>query len=267
MHVRLFQVDALRIEAGHWNAQEVRSPFWRFYRNEDAGAYVVLHGQGGRRYPFAPGRVYFVPAGVRFSCGNEAPFRHFYVHFDVVGLPSLTMRALFDGPVALPPDTAFESSVADFAQEAAMSRPLGLGQQCRAKALVYEGFARHLEALPVVERVAGLQRAEALEPVAPAVRHIEERLAERITVAELAARCCLSEDHFARKFKECVGSTPLSYITERRVTLAAQRLVFTEDSLDSIAAACGFGTREYLTRVFTRATNLPPAAYRKAGRR
>jgi AraC-like DNA-binding protein len=266
MHLRLFTVDAPRLEAGRWSKQHVRSAYWRFYRNEDDGAYIVLPENGGERFPLQAGRVYFVPAEVHFSCGNDAPFRHFYVHFDVVGLPRLTMRSLFGGPVALPHDTDFEEQIAAFARQVRASPLLDLGTQCRAKALIYEGFARHLDTLSPEERAAGLRLATELEPVAPAIRHIETRLSETLPVAELAALCCLSPDHFARRFKGCVGQTPLAYITERRITRAAQQLLFTHDGLDAIALSCGFGTREYLTRVFTRAVGIPPAAYRKSGR-
>jgi AraC-like DNA-binding protein len=264
MHIRLFIVHVLRLASGNWNTDNVQSPFWRFYQNADAGGYLDL--PDGARLPLSPGRLYFVPAGVRFSCGNDAPFRHFYIHFDVVGLPSLTMRALFDGPVALAACPEFEARVTLFAASLATLPTLDIGGQCRAKALVYEGLARYLDGLPSETRERGLRQTAALEPVAPAIRHIESHLSEPLTIPGLAALCCLGPDHFARRFKECVGQTFGAYLRERRVMRAAQRLRFSDDSLDAIAHDCGFGNRNYMTRVFSATLGVPPAAYRKAGR-
>src|SRR4029079_1993439 len=111
----LFMVDALTLGAGRWNTRDVQSPYWRFYQNRDDGGHLAL--PNGSQFPLIPGRVSFVPPGVRFSCGNARPFRHFYIHFDMIGLPRLTIRALFDGPVALEADAAFEGRVTAFARE------------------------------------------------------------------------------------------------------------------------------------------------------
>jgi AraC-like DNA-binding protein len=264
VHIRLFTVDVLTLGAARWNTRDVQSPYWRFYQNRDDGGFLDL--PDGSRLALQAGRVYFVPAGVRFSCGNAAPFRHFYVHFDVTGLPQLTMRYLFGGPVALPHAPSFEMQAAAFAREVAASPTLDIAGQCRAKALVYEGFARYLNALPEEARERGLRRAESLEPVAPAIDHIETHLGDPLPVQALAALCFLSSDHFARRFRGCVGQTPGAYIRERRIARAAQMLLFTERSLDEIAAVCGFGNRSYLTRVFTRTMEASPAAYRRTGR-
>jgi AraC-like DNA-binding protein len=263
LHVRLFTVDALTIAAGRWNTRDVRSPFWRFYRNEGGGASLLL--DGGAAFPLEAGRVYFVPAGVRFSCRNDAAFAHFYAHFDLVGLPSLTLRTLFTAPVALARDAAFEGRVADFADAVRQSSALDLAGQCRAKGLVCEALARSLSALPPEGRELPGERARRLEAVAPALLWIESHPGQPVGVPELAALCCLSPDHFARRFRECVGQPPGRYLLERRVTQAARLLLLTDDSLESIATACGLGNRHYLTRVFTRSTGVSPAAYRREG--
>lgn len=266
MHLRLFMADALDIRRGQWNAQNVHSAFWRFYQNVDDGAFLtVLDGPNAGRFDLAAGRVYFVPAGVRFSCGNEAAFRHFYIHFDVAGLPRLTLHSLFDAPVALPPDADFEASVADFAEYVRGTTELDFAGQCRAKSLVYEGLARYLESLPAVLRRRAVERAAAMEPVSPALEHIEANLSASLSVPQLAALCCLGPDHFARVFKSCVGATPAAYLIERRATRAAQLLLFTDRTIDAIAQTSGFGNRNYFTRRFTQIMGVPPAAYRRNG--
>lgn len=265
LHVRLFQAETLFLPAGRWNTQNVRSPFWRLYRNRHESAFLVL--SNGSRYELCAHRVHFVPAGVSFSCGSTCDFEHFYVHFDVLGMSALTAAVLFDGPITLPTDDDFEHRLdlmSDRIRKA--DHPLDLGGRCRVKALVYEGMARYLESLSPDRWERGIRAAEQGEPVAPALRLIDENIGETLYVAELAASCCLSPDYFARRFRECLGQTPVAFITRRRITLASQRLLFTSDSLDKIAADCGFGSRFYFSRVFARVTGISPAAYRKSAR-
>jgi AraC-like DNA-binding protein len=265
VHIRLFQAETLFLPAGQWNAQNVRSPFWRLYRNRHESAFLVL--PTGSRYELCAHRVHFVPAGVSFSCGSTCDFEHFYIHFDVLGMSTLTAAVLFDGPITLPADDDFEHRLdlmSDRIRQA--NRPLDLGGRCWAKSLVYEGMARYLGSLSPDHWERGIRAAELGEPVAPALRLIEENLGGTLHIAELAASCCLSPDHFGRRFRECLGQTPVAFITHRRVTVASQRLLFTSDSLDKIATDCGFGSRFYLSRVFSRETGISPAAYRKSAR-
>ncbi len=101
------------------------------------------------------------------------------------------------------------------------------------------------------------------EALAPALMHIEEQPANSLTVPQMAALCCLSPDHFARRFKAVIGQAPNEYLREQRVMRAAQMLLFSTKTLDEIADLCGFGSRHYLTRVFAQVMGVPPAAYRR----
>lgn len=262
LHLRLFEAACIPISR-EWNAQNVQSSFWRFYRNRQGGASLELDDEV---YPLDSGRLYFVPAGVHFHCRNAGPTEHFYVHFDVIGLPSIAVRELFGGPVRLPPSPSLERAVDRLSLEITGRRVPGAAARCRLQATLYEAFAVYFDALPSVQMERSLERAARLEPVRPALEHIETHLARTISNAELAALCCLSEDYFIRRFRECVGQSPAQYVQERRVTRAAQRLLFTSDTIERIAEETGFGSRFYFTRVFTRQTGVSPAAYRKAER-
>jgi AraC-like DNA-binding protein len=265
LHIRLFQVETLALAAGRWNAQNVRSPFWRLYRNGSDSAFLML--PDGVCYGLSAERIHFVPADVSFSCGSVADFDHFYIHFDVLGMSSLMMGVLFEGPITLPANADLENRLEKMTYRVkSEASPLDLAARCQVKALVYESLALCLEALLPERWERGVRAAERGEPVAPALQVIEANLSQPLPIPELAACCCLSPDYFARRFRECIGQTPGAYITHRRVTRASQQLLFTNDSLEKIAADCGFGSRFYLSRVFTRETGISPAAYRKTAR-
>jgi AraC-like DNA-binding protein len=263
VHLRCFMMDTLVIPKDTWNAQNVQSPFWRLYCNADAGAFIVL--ADGTRFSFAPHTVYLIPAGVYFSCGNDKQFTHFYIHFDIVGIPRLTLKTLFEHPVAIPntENPPLAERILSFAQTIAHQPTLTLAHQCQAKAFLYESIGVHLAHISEERLAISLARAEACEPVAPALEYIENHLDTPLHLSDLASSCFLSPDYFGKRFKECVGQTPIEYIQERRILEAAQRLLFSTESIENIASSCGFGNRFYLTRLFTKQMGVPPATYRK----
>jgi len=95
------------------------------------------------------------------------------------------------------------------------------------------------------------------------VDYIEANLDESLALDQLAAQACLSPFHFSRLFKEATGSTPLRYVTERRVQAAKQALASEDSSLVDVALEHGFGSLDNFIRVFRRSTGDTPARYRK----
>lgn len=263
LHVRLFTAQVLTLEALCWNAKDVLSSFWRLYYNFSEGAFLRLPAG---LYPLAARRLYFIPAGVRFGCHNPERVRHFYLHFDLIGLPAWTLREIFSGPLAVPLEASLQNLAKQLSGVLEQQGETGLITQCRLKALVYQALAAYLETLPPETLLHCAQVATAQGMLLPALHHIEENIARSISNARLAALCHLSEDYFIRQFRRSTGQSPLQYILARRVTLAAQRLLFSEDSIEQIAQATGFANRFYFSRVFTRHTGIAPAAYRKASR-
>jgi transcriptional regulator GlxA family with amidase domain len=79
----------------------------------------------------------------------------------------------------------------------------------------------------------------------------------------LAAAAAMSLRHFARVFTAEVGETPGRFVERVRVEAARRELETTDDTLDVVAARCGFGTGETLRRVFQRRLGVAPDFYRR----
>lgn len=92
---------------------------------------------------------------------------------------------------------------------------------------------------------------------------IREHFAEDISPADIAAAAGVCERECFRCFKQELGTTPLSSLTDFRVRKAAELLRETDRSVTDIAAACGFATSSYFGKVFRRRMNLSPLAYRR----
>jgi transcriptional regulator GlxA family with amidase domain len=82
-------------------------------------------------------------------------------------------------------------------------------------------------------------------------------------VPTMAAAAAMSLRHFTRVFATEVGETPAKFVERVRLEAARNELETTNDTLDVIAARCGFGTAESLRRVTQRHLGVAPDAYRR----
>ena len=92
---------------------------------------------------------------------------------------------------------------------------------------------------------------------------IEARLADEISLDDLAAEACLSPYHFSRLFREATGMPPHRYVMDRRIETAKEKLKLSRSSLVDLALDCGFGSQANFTRVFRKATGLTPGHFRE----
>lgn len=102
-------------------------------------------------------------------------------------------------------------------------------------------------------------------PVGVALRAIHSAPAQPWTVGSLAARAGVSRSALAARFRHEVGDTPSAYLTHWRLALAADLLLDTDATLDSIAARVGYGSPFSLSAAFSRRFGVSPRAFRTRG--
>jgi AraC-like DNA-binding protein len=230
------------------------------YVNGEAGGYLeVADGV----YPVTPNRAHFVPAWVRIRCRNPEVLRHFYVHFDTVGVSSSVLRRVFTRPLCSDRPLRYKDvAPADLCEAQGVLRK-DLPTYCHVKSLVYREFLRLFSVLPDTQ--AGLieRLVTGRHEFAPVIEYIDDHLSNPLSNDLLARIRHMSKSHFIRRFHKLLGQTPAEYVRERRVASAAIRLIFTDESIETIAASHGFPNRYYFSRVFKALTGIPPAAYRK----
>ena len=97
-----------------------------------------------------------------------------------------------------------------------------------------------------------------------AVRAVmEERLAEPLPLAELAAVAGLSVSQFGRQFKVRTGVAPHRFLLRLRVDRACRLLRTDPATIAEIAVRCGFSHQEHLTRVMRAQLDTTPGAVRR----
>ena len=94
--------------------------------------------------------------------------------------------------------------------------------------------------------------------------YIEQNISEPLSLSTLARQCFYNPSYFSRVFKEKFGVPLTTYVGQRRMELAKQRLRTTEEPVAQIALECGFSTAGAFYRVFERECGVTPSSYRLA---
>ena len=92
---------------------------------------------------------------------------------------------------------------------------------------------------------------------------IEDRLADPITLGELATVAGLSPTYFGAQFRAATGLRPHEYVLRKRIQRAQQLLLETNDPVIEIALSVGFQTQAHFTRVFSRFVSDTPFQWRQ----
>lgn len=93
-----------------------------------------------------------------------------------------------------------------------------------------------------------------------ALRYINNNLDSELSVDLLAAMCYLSRYYFMRRFKEATGYTVHSYICQKRLTAAAEKLD-EGHSVTEAALSVGFSEYSSFLRAFKKMYGLTPSEY------
>ncbi|MGK4598374.1 helix-turn-helix domain-containing protein [Amycolatopsis sp. w19] len=100
--------------------------------------------------------------------------------------------------------------------------------------------------------------------VRAAVAMMRDRLADPLSVAEIAGEVHLSVYHFIRVFKEKTGETPHRFLGRLRIEEARRLLRSTDLPIAAIAGRCGFATPGALSAAFLKHTGSRPSEYRNS---
>ncbi len=101
--------------------------------------------------------------------------------------------------------------------------------------------------------------------ISAAAIYIENRLAEKLSISEIAQAVGLSSFHFQRLFFASVGESVAEYIKRRRMEHAA--IVLTQDEtrpVIDIALETGFDTHSAFSRAFKSHFGLAPSDFRES---
>lgn len=177
----------------------------------------------------------------------------------LAGLPAL-VRVNVRGSNA---GTWLEASVRYALAEARSPRPGGAGVLAKLSEVLF------IEVLRLYMNEQGEGRTGWLAGVGDrivgaALNALHKSPAHAWTLDELARTAGSSRSVLAERFQQLVGSSPMQYLTQWRMLLAANLLSRSNAPLASIAEDVGYQTDTAFSRAFRREYGAPPAAWRRS---
>ena len=109
----------------------------------------------------------------------------------------------------------------------------------------------------------GLLRLAGNPRIAPALNAMLNDPAHPWTLPELAALCHMSRATFVRQFEKGVGKTAGDFLTDVRMTAAAQALKAPDTTMGAVAALVGYQSDAAFQRAFKHHMGFTPAQWRK----
>ncbi|MBO4505417.1 MAG: helix-turn-helix transcriptional regulator [Lachnospiraceae bacterium] len=99
--------------------------------------------------------------------------------------------------------------------------------------------------------------------IAPALDYIHNNYMQDFTIDDLAHVCEMSPTHFRRMFQSIMGTNPLDYLNNYRITKASMLLRSTEIPVLEISEEVGFRSVSSFNRHFADITGTSPLKWRK----
>lgn len=210
------------------------------------------------RFRVRPGQVLVVPPSVvhTYGASADAPWTVWWMH----------VRGTDVGPL-------LQASGATPAEPV-----LTLPDVTRPVALVEEALQgmEHDDSLATLQEAAGAAwHALALltgrrqdvpyerkDPVQAAIEHLRRHLADKISVADLAATAGFSPSHFSALFRRVTGCGPHEYQTRLRMTRSRQLLDTTDLPVHVIARTVGYEDPLYFSRQFRAVHGITASEHR-----
>lgn len=106
----------------------------------------------------------------------------------------------------------------------------------------------------IVEYTDGLSKYK----LQSAIDHINDNLAEDLSLKRMSEQVGISQYHFARLFKQSTGFSPYQYVIKTRIERGKQLLLQGKMSISEIALEVGFADHSQFTRHFKRLTGVTP---------
>ncbi|MEE1898115.1 helix-turn-helix domain-containing protein [Flavobacterium rakeshii] len=100
------------------------------------------------------------------------------------------------------------------------------------------------------------------EPIRKAQEFIEQNIAEKISIDELADKFAIGRRHFDRRFKKATNNTAGEYIQRVKIEAAKKQLETSNKNINEIMYEVGYNDTKTFRNLFKKLTGLSPVEYR-----
>ena len=239
------------VQAGpDWRGESVNTTFSRLYMVEAGAAWMK---SGDQLIHMEPGNTYLIPPGTAVCFGCPQEIRKLYFHVSLRKPDRYDLLQPLDRVCAMPTPAGWLETMKRLQHSGTLFDALLLKQYLLQFLIL---FAQQEQLPPEKIRVNSPHVCQCIEL-------IRQQLSAKLTVAQLAGHCYISQRQLSSLFQKELGVTPGQYLDDQ-VLLKAQRLLIqSTDSIGCISEALGFSDQFYFSRKFKKHFGQTPLQYRK----
>ena len=234
-----------------WHYPKSALPMSRLYYSKTDGGILEY---GNTKIYTQPGKVYLVPANFRFGYTvAESGWEKLFVHFVI--LRSDGYDLLSDIPKICEYDFGLKETEELIDMYNSNDTKSSFAFKCR----IYETVWAILEQ----ENFVSKNEVTYSTLVKNAMDYVKSHLSIKLSIAEIAAECFISESLLSKRFREECGITLGKYIDDLVFFSAQNMLIGTNLSISRISEELGFCDQFYFSRRFRQFAGISPRYYRK----
>lgn len=128
---------------------------------------------------------------------------------------------------------------------------------------IFDEYICYYEIIKILSVIARRKTTTIPPYLADTLAYIREHYAEKITIDQLADSARLSSSHFFAVFKNALGVSPIAYLRNYRLTMAADLILNSDMTITEIADVVGINDPIYFNKIFRKAYQMSPTRYRQ----
>ena len=204
-----------------------------------------------------PGEMLIIPAGIHHSthATPDPDSRQLWVSFQFE-TAGKNIFSLFEFPCVIKPSDPKKA-------ETLMLKALEQG----SRSSLYATYRQNAAIIELVTYFLEESDARITESkiynIENIIQYIDNNLNHRFTLEEISKMAHLHPTHFIRQFKKLTGTTPMNYITAKRMYYAWSKLANTNMPISEIMERIGYSDHALFSRTFKKYYKASPKNYRK----
>ncbi|TKG91579.1 AraC family transcriptional regulator [Puteibacter caeruleilacunae] len=239
-----------------WQMENDNTPYARLYYIKKGTGTMTTHGE---HFTFKPNHLYLVPPRGNLAYNYIADLEIWWVHFTIKIFDSIDLFDYLSYDIEHVPiniaytEEEMKQLVMTVKSNDVQSHLIGNGLLLK---LIGPYFSdQHNNPCDI--------KMEKIKRLAPAISYIDNHLAEKITLEQLASEVRYERTYFSTIFKETFNISPSHFIMRKRIERAMFMLETTNYILEEIAERLGFSDAYHLSKTFKQFTGYAPTVYRK----
>lgn len=270
--VRLFSTPSAATRQSLMYVQEVGyfntyPPY--FTERAHLSSYLIVHTLSGHgrltykntTYDLSAGQTFMLDCQTfhHYECAADTAWEILWLHFN--GLSAAGYYRMFNDYAA----PVVHSSEGSSAIEQNLLRILSLTKHkdVHSELICANLIGNTLTEMIINNSVKTLELTPMPAYIRTAVDHINKQYSQAISLDYLAKLTNVSKYYLSHEFTKHMGKSIQAYLSEQRLNHAKELLLYSGETVNEIAYACGFNHVSHFINLFKRNEGLTPLAYRK----